>query len=998
MSLLLKTVLSDINAPDFSEEDTEGVAFGDYELTSELGRGGMGVVYEATQRSLNRKVAVKMLPSVLLAGDDAIERFRKEAEATAAIDHPNIVPVYEVGEEDGQPFMAMKLINGEPLSLRIQQLQGKPREIAEIMTKVCDAIHAAHQIGILHRDLKPGNILVDAKTGEPHVADFGLAKRIDEEPDSQLTLTGQVLGTPGFMAPEQAAGERVSTAADVYSLGAILYQLLTGKAPFSGQNVAQVLRQIEEQPPERPSTTTKGVDRDLEAITMKCLEKNPAHRYDSAADLAQDLRRWQRREPVLARQVTRAQRVTRWIQRKPLHAALSGLAATFVLTLAIGGPMVALNQAELRSQTEVESQKRLQQLYVAEMNRASSAAAEPSGLPRIDELLSKWIPAPGEADLRGWEWYYFHSLASTSEGEVFLDSPQAVKAFAWSPNRERFALGGEGALGVFRSADRSALWKLDLRNYDCGKAQFSADGRFLAARVLSTVASVVVYDAETGEEVRRWRIEFPSSGFAWAPEGNRIAICGRADGIELYELDEAEPFATHHGQYTRGFFFEWMPDGSGVVGGSLAGIVVFLAANPGAQAETWVDDGPRLEFSTIAIAPNGQKVAFGDIEGEIRVLDTASGRIEAARRGHQSTVTGMAWSPDSRRLASVGADFQLRIWNEGFGESGVIHYGHRAPINGVSWDSTDRILTWSNDRTVREWAPESRNLARSSDGSPIRSVDWSPDGSRVVGSQLELVVLDRSNAEAPPIHYDIASDSSLDVRWMVDSRSIVFGLSDQIVAAPPQELRRGELPSDATVFHSQHRLKALTLSSSRPWVASTGWSGVVVSNYETGEVLVEDSTRGWDVRFHPTEPHVAFPDRYSAEIQIIDLETGKKSVFATSAGSTSKAIDFHPVGDRLASGADSGAIEIWEYPGGSRLKTLLGHVGAINELQFSPDGSRLASASSDTTIRIWDTRSGEQVCVLHAHTAPVLSVRWSPNGKSLASSDVGGAIRIWDSE
>ena len=308
---------------DFLTDVDSTISFGNYELIEEIGRGGMGVVFSADQPSLNRRVAIKMLPSTLMAGEEMIERFRVEAEATASIDHPNIVPVYEVGVADGQHFMAMKLIDGPSLSRHGQQLLGKPKEIVALTAKVARAIHAAHQIGILHRDLKPGNILIDAKTGEPHVADFGLAKRLDEEPDSQLTLTGQVLGTPGFMAPEQAAGAPLSTAADVYGLGAILYQLLTGKPPFAGKTVAQVLRQIEESAPERPSSTA-AVDRDLEAITMKCLEKEPKLRYVSAAELADDLERWLRREPVHARQIGGVRRVDGGGQRLQPIRALAG--------------------------------------------------------------------------------------------------------------------------------------------------------------------------------------------------------------------------------------------------------------------------------------------------------------------------------------------------------------------------------------------------------------------------------------------------------------------------------------------------------------------------------------------------------------------------------------------------------------------------------------------------------------------------------------------------
>jgi serine/threonine-protein kinase len=272
------------------------VAFGDYERLREVGRGGMGVVYRAWNRALRRWEALKMIAGPASPRDR--ERFRFEAEAAAALDHPNVVAVYGVDEVGGRPFLAMKWVEGTTLARALPALRGELRTVVGLLAKAAQAVEHAHRRGILHRDLKPGNVLVDAD-GEPHVADFGLARRLDAHAS---LASGEVVGTPAYMAPEQARGERgLTTAADVYGLGAILYEALTGRPPFAGATHLDVLRQVLDQAPPLPGSLAPGVDRDLEAVCLKCLEREPTARYGSAQALVDDLERWLRGEPVSAR-------------------------------------------------------------------------------------------------------------------------------------------------------------------------------------------------------------------------------------------------------------------------------------------------------------------------------------------------------------------------------------------------------------------------------------------------------------------------------------------------------------------------------------------------------------------------------------------------------------------------------------------------------------------------------------------------------------------------
>jgi tRNA A-37 threonylcarbamoyl transferase component Bud32 len=401
--------------------------FGDYEIQKVLGRGGMGVVYKARQVSLNRQVALKMIKAGALADEAELRRFRNEAEAVALLDHAGIVPVYEVGEHDGQNYFSMKLVEGGNLAEELPAFQADPRAAATLLAETAEAVHHAHMRGILHRDLKPANILIDAQ-GHPHVTDFGLAKLI--ESDVELTASGAVMGTPSYMSPEQASGRRASitTATDVYGLGAILYALLTGKAPFGGDSLIDTLQAVKERPPVSPRSLSASVPRDLETICLKCLAKDPRWRYASAHALADDLHAWLDSRPIAARRVGPTERAWLWCKRKP---AVAALAASVLLALFGGTAGIFAVQARANADLRVERDKAVEAERQTAVERDKAVSAEAKSR-AVNEFLTQDLLTQAEPDNNAVEDHVtlltVLDRAAEKVGQRFADQPQLESA------------------------------------------------------------------------------------------------------------------------------------------------------------------------------------------------------------------------------------------------------------------------------------------------------------------------------------------------------------------------------------------------------------------------------------------------------------------------------------------------------------------------------------------------------------------------------------------
>ncbi|HEX8200324.1 MAG TPA: protein kinase, partial [Isosphaeraceae bacterium] len=511
-----RTIPTDADGGAAEPSSARARLFGDYELLEVLGRGGMGVVYRARQRSLNRPVALKMIRAGAWADAEEVRRFRNEAEAVATLDHPGIVPIHEVGEHRGQPYFSMRLIPGRSMADRLASYAEDVRSAARLVAEVARAVHHAHRRGILHRDLKPSNILLDAE-GRPHVTDFGLAKRIEGDAGQPVSLSGAVLGTPQYMSPEQASGRRdaVTVATDVYGLGAVLYAALTGRPPFEGGTVLEMLERVLERAPMRPGAIHGRVGRDLETICLKCLEKDPRRRYDSAAALADDLERFLAGRPIAARPVPAWERAAKWARRRP---AVACLLAALVLALGVATGVWIWSDAEIRRALDTAVAAR--NAAVAETYRAL-----------LGEIRALRLARPP-----GWR----HEALRTLGRMATLPAPQ----------RDLAALRSE-AVACLVEFDAREVGRLERgRIYNIRSLAFSPDGSILAsaaydgrlhlwdvagARHLRVIADPDVKPSQV------YRPGAPMAAVRFRPDGRALAYATWGRAVNLLDVGDGAP-------------------------------------------------------------------------------------------------------------------------------------------------------------------------------------------------------------------------------------------------------------------------------------------------------------------------------------------------------------------------------------------------------------------------------------------------------------------------
>jgi eukaryotic-like serine/threonine-protein kinase len=668
----------------------------------------MGVVFKARQMTLNRPVALEMIKAGVLAGDAELRRFQNEAEAVALLDHPGIVPVYEVGEHDGQKYFSMKLIDGSNLAEQLPSFQDDPRAAVALMTETSEAVQHAHMRGILHRDLKPANILVDAQ-GHPHITDFGLAKRV--ESDVELTASGAIMGTPAYMSPEQAAGRRgsMTLTTDVYGLGAILYALLTGRPPFGGDSLIETLDAVRTALPEPPAKRNAKVPRDVELICLKCLEKNPADRYPTAEALADDLKRWAAGEPVSVRAAGNVERLTKWARRKPTLAAAYTLGLLTVLLGGLGGAAVwqwraAATARDLAATAKLAAEKARDGEATAraaaeqardEVARTREALAAIEDGRTMEVAYQEWrennvattlnLLSATRKDLRGWEWRYVDRLCHLDLLTLKGHAGGVISA-GFSPNGSRVVTAsGDNTAKVWDA--RSGALVLTLTGH--------APGDF-GAGILSA---------------------------SFSPDGSRIVTGGADATAKVWDARTGAEILTLRGHTESVFSARFSPDGEHIVTASHDKTAKVWDARSGALVLTLT--GHTGWISSASFSPDGARIVTASYDQTAKVWDARSGALVLTLNRHTSWITSASFSPDGARIVTSSGDNTAKLWDARSGALVLTLKGHTRGVTCVSFSPDgSRIVTGCVDATANVWdtTPINRDLLAKQPAPPPAAV------------------------------------------------------------------------------------------------------------------------------------------------------------------------------------------------------------------------------------------------------------------------------------